>query len=1138
MRKVISLVVTIVLLLGIFMPVTVVNAAQTELMPLPQVGEVISGFKTVKISDMDLINGKTVLFEHEKTGAKLLYIQSRDIDRSFAISFRTPAVDDTGVNHVLEHITVSGSRKYPLKNVLFTVLNQTYSTFVNAMTSTTYTTYPVSSMSEDQLLKLTDVYLDCVYNPAVYTNKNIFLREAWRYEMQDADSPLVINGTVYNEMKGSLGNVSTAAYYNVLKTLYPDSYQSNISGGDPEKMTDLTYDQLIKTHEEYYHPSNSLMVLYGDLDYTRFLRLINDEYLSRFDKKDIRVDYKKVAPFRDKVEKSYKFAVSADSSTANAAQIDYAFALSDVSDEDILGLSILASILNQDTSPLKQAFSKKQIGGSLAVSLDASIIQPVLMFTATNADAARADEFRTLVDECIGDILKNGYDKDLIDATISYMLLGYSSITEQSNLGVNLSTSLSTMWANYDNLDYYNNLVKYVKNISGKVNDNYFEKLTEKYVKNNNHAALVSTVPEAGLAEKQAEQQQKQLADLKASMSAQEIEKTVSDTKAYNEWNSRETNDEEEAVIKDLQVVRPADLPVEVKSYDIDETSGSSGERIITAKADVGETGYTMLAFDTSAVPAEKLHYLQLCSTLLGKLDTAKYKKEQLATLSMRHLNGATAVLSTIPRKGTDKFTPVLIISWLGLMSEYKDQLDLAEEILMNTKFNDSETVLNLVKSQIADLKTTFTANPVNLLVTRNLAAAGSSYAYENYISGMEYYDFLVQTEQALQTDPEAVLAELDAVYKLVLNKTNMIAAFAGNEDGIKIFKNNIKDLTGALPAKEIAAQDYSALPEPARREAISIDTSVQYNMISASYDKMSTGYNGKYFPIALLINDLYLTPQLRYVNGVYTVLAEFNRDAFYTLTYRDPNIAETFEIYNGLPEFVKNIDITQDELDRYILNAYSSCTATAGELNGAASRIGEYLMGWTDEDKLELLKEIKSVTVQDVKDSAAVFEKALKNGTYTTIGGAAKISENSDLYDSVISFGQQRDANEAITTAEFIEMILAGVQEPVETAKQQGLLLGDGKGNYGEDEPLTKERLAVFISRIAAMYGAQPGGDDAAIADIDSVSAWARSSVKALVGSGIAKLDDSGCFNPKDTVTASDVNEMMNSLVMVLSGQ
>ena len=455
MKRLLSFTLTIVMVLSLCLSNIPVNAAESGLKPLPQAGEVISGFKATKVSDMELIHSKTVLFEHEKTGAKLLYIQSKDIDRAFEISFRTPAVDNTGANHILEHISVSGSKKYPLKNVLFTIANQTYSTFINAFTAPTMTSYPVSSMSEEQLLKLADVYLDCVYNPSVYTDKNIFLREAWRYEMADEDSPLTITGTVYNEMKGALGNISSAASYNVMDALFPDSIQSNVSGGKPENIKDLTYEQIINTHKTYYHPSNSLMVLFGNLDYTKFLKLINDEYLSKFDKQDIEIDDGKIEPFAQKTEKTYVFPVAAASSTENAAQIDYAFALTDVPEEDLTGLGILVSVLNQDTSPLKQAFAEKQIGGKLSVSFNDSNTQPVVTFTAQNTDASKSKEFQTLVDECIADLIKNGFDKDMIDATISATLLNNSNVTEMSNLGINLATSISLMWANYDSLDYF-----------------------------------------------------------------------------------------------------------------------------------------------------------------------------------------------------------------------------------------------------------------------------------------------------------------------------------------------------------------------------------------------------------------------------------------------------------------------------------------------------------------------------------------------------------------------------------------------------------------------------------------------------------------------------------------------------------
>ncbi len=1136
MKRLLSIILTIVMVLGLCLSFIPVSAAETELMPLPQVGEVISGFKATQISDMELIHSKTVLFEHVKTGAELLYIQSKDIDRAFEITFRTPAVDNTGANHILEHISVSGSEKYPLKNVLFTIANQTYSTFINAFTYPTLTSYPVSSMSEDQLLKLTDVYMDCVYNPSVYTDKNIFLREAWRYEMADKDAPLTISGTVYNEMKGALGNISSAANYNVMDSLFSNSIQANISGGDPEEIKNLTYEQIIETHKTYYHPSNSLMILYGNLDYSKFLKLIDDEYLSKFDKMDIEIDDGKVAPFTQKVENTYTYPVTAASSTENAAQIDYAFALTDVPQEDLTGLSILASVLNQDTSLLKQTFAEKQIGGKLAVSFNDINTQPVITFSAQNADASKAKEFQALVDECIANLIKNGFNKEMVDATISATLLNNSNITEMSNLGINLATSISLMWANYDSLDYFHNVLQSIKDISDNISKNYMENLASKYIQNNNHAALVTTIPEAGLTEKQSEQQLKYLADLKASMTSQEIEKIVSDTKAYNEWNDRQADQADQAIVKDLQVVKVADLPIEVKKYNINDTPYSDGVRIVSAQADVGATGLTSLALDVSGVPIERLHYLQLYTSLLGKLDTQLYSREQLATQIMRHLSGAGLAISTIPQEDWNEFTPIITTSWIGVMGEYDDQLAVVKEIVLNTKFADADTVLDIVKQQIANLKNQITNNPVNMLIIRNLALSNDCINYQNYISGLDYYNFLTEVEEALKSNPDAVLAQLESMHELVANRTNMITMFSGNENSIKQYERAIKALIDALPAKAIVPQDYSVLQAPAQREAISIDTPVQYNMISATYEDMGAEYSGKYIPIASLISENYITPKIRFGYGAYDNIVNFSSTSYMMVSYRDPNIKETFDVYDGLPGFIRNISLTQEELDRYILKAFSSYTATSGELSGASNTINNYLMGKTTDDQIKILEEIKSTTVQDVKDSAAMFEGLLKNGAYSTVGSAEKIAANEDLYDSIIAFGQEQ-ADETLTRAQLFELLLQGVPDPVGIAKQQGLFLGDGKGNYFEDEKLTMEQLAVIMNRLAVLSGIQLTGDELAIGDIDSVSPWAKESVQALVNSGVVMLDDNGNFNPGAEVTASTAQMIAMHLMSRLVG-
>ncbi|PYG86633.1 hypothetical protein LY28_02852 [Ruminiclostridium sufflavum DSM 19573] len=1134
MKRLLSLTLVLCLVLTMLFQVTGnANAAEDILKPLPQVGEVVSGFKTVELKNLDLINSKTALFEHEKTGAKLLYIQNKDIDRSFDITFKTPAADNSGINHVLEHITVSGSQKYPLRDVVFTISNQTYSTFVNAGTFSTATTYPLSSMSEEQLLKLTDIYLDCVYHPSVYTDKNVFSREAWRYEMAEANAPLQVKGVVYNEMKGALGNIAAAANVNVLKILFPGSVQGNISGGNPEDIKKLTYEQLIKTHDTYYHPSNSLMILYGNLDYKKFLDLINDEYLSKYEKQDIKIDAGIVTPFSKKAEASFSFPVAAAANTKNAAQIDYAYAITGATEEDVIGLSVIAELLNLNTSPLKKAFAGEQIGGDVTVSLNDMIAQPVITFSVKNADENKAAAFKALVDKCMKNIIKTGFDRDSEDAMMSASLLGNSNFTEAGNIGVNISYLAAYRWANSNNTDYLFNVISNLKSIQAKIPDNYLEKLAAKYIEKNNHAALVTTVPEAGLAEKLAGNEEKYLSDLKVSMSKEEADNIVAATKAYNEWNSEKVNQE---VIDDIQAVKISDLPEELKNYQINETKAPYGIRMISADADVGETETTSLLLDTSAIPVEKLHYLQLYSSLLGRLDTKTYTHEELNAKILRYLGGVQTSLSTISREDTKQFNPYLTIAWMGLMDEYEQQVDLVRDILLNTRFDNSEIILSNVKTLIANWKAAFSSEPIHVQMDRISAQFDDDKNFQSYISGIEYYSFLTEVEKALASNPKAVIAELEEINKLVINKTDMITAFCGNKSNIKNYENAIKRITDALPAQRIEKQDYTKIPRPSLKEGIAVDSAVQYNMVFATYDKMDTKFSGKYIPVGLVINENYTTPKIRLGNGAYGNIENINSNGFLFASYRDPNIKETFEIFKGIPEFLKNIDITQKELDRYILKAFSTYSAPSGELVGAGNAISGYLSGKQADAQLKILREIKALTVQDVKDTAAIVESLIKNGACSTAGSMQKLTENKELYDAIVAIDQGTE--ETLTRAQFFDVLLSGVPDTMAFAKQNGLITGDGKGNYFENNKVTRQELAVIITKAAALNGVQLNGKELAITDIGLVSPYAAEGVRAAVNSGVMKLDDKGNFNPRSEIKMSELQTILTDFVNKLTGK
>jgi len=507
--------------------------------------------------------------------------------------------------------------------------------------------------------------------------------------------------------------------------------------------------------------------------------------------------------------------------------------------------------------------------------------------------------------------------------------------------------------------------------------------------------------------------------------------------------------------------------------------------------------------------------------------------------LNTRYLNGAGFYLNTIAQKDSKQFTPYLSISWTGLIGEYDEQVELVKDIFLNTKFDNSEDISNKVKAQIANLKNSFTSEPIYIQMSRSSAQFDDKANYLSYISGLEYYNFLTELEKTLASDPKTVVAELEEINKLILNKTNMITTFAGNKNNIKKYEDTIKVIIDALPSKNITKQDYTKIQKPALREGIAVDSNVQYNMISANYEKLGTAFTGKFIPIQSIINENYTTPKIRLGNGAYDNIVYFNTNGFLLSSYRDPKIKETFEIYKGLPEFLKNIDITQADLDRYILKAFSTYSTPSGELAGASSAINSYLSGYSADEGLKILREIKSLKVQDVKDLSVAIENLLKNGAYSTAGSLQKLTENKELYNSIISIDPATDKTvETLTRAQLFEIVLAGVPNPLDIAKQSGLLAGDGKGNYYENNKITREELAVIICKVASLNGMQLSGKDTQISDVNSVNSYAKDSVKAVVNSGIIKLDDKGSFNPKAEVSSADIQSILADLTSKLTGK
>lgn len=993
MKKWLSLLLAAILALGLCLPAL----AQEETAALPEVGEVLHGFEVMKRENVRLLSAEAVLFEHQKSGIELYYVAAKDINRAFDITFKTPALNEHGVPHVFEHAVLCGSEEYPYQNIVYTLMSTAYSTYVNASTYTHFTTYPVSSLSEDQLFVLADVYMDAVFHPNVLTDERIFKREAWRYDLQDADSPINLTGTVYSEMKGAI-TIQNAAYLNLLSAMMPDSTLSRESGGMPEEIPDMTWQELIDFHEAYYHPSNALIVLYGEMDLDRFLKHFDESYLSDYDRQDIEIDMGNTDPLSEPIDVVCEFPVEASTPIEKAGYAYYGFSLQGISEEDALGLALLASVLNHESSPFMSAVREKMPGIEAYATIDTSIPVPIFIFAAQSVDPEDAVILKDIADSALQQVAKDGLDPEIAEAMLASIRFSELMTSEIKNMGIRVAENVAMNWANYGDVSYFNNYLDGLDALEIQVKEKHLEALSERYLLNNLSRAMVVTKPAAGEAEARDSELAEKLQQLKAEMTPEEIDALVEETAALAAWGAEPIADE---IREKITVLSVEDLPEEINEVEVvDETV--DGVRFLKTEAQVNGLNSTSLMLNTAGVPVESLHDLVLYSNLIGSMDTEKYTNAEIETRALRYLNSFSLSASQYEGPDDDDL-PALTISWYSLNGEYAEALGLVNELLYHTDFSDVEMLKSHVSRMLSNLRINLNNAPYSLLRERGAAAFDEDAAYRTYLSGPDLLKYYQQTLEKLDVEPEKVVERLTAIQTQLKNKNGAIVLLASDAEGISEMDSALSDFMAQLDDQPIEAADMSAIPVPAKREALKIDSSVQFNMVLAPLDAMGLEMDGRYIPISAYLQDTFLMPKIRHGLGAYAILNGMGREGFYFISYRDPTVQESFHVFDEMPEYIADTAIDQEMIDQYIISNYSTFATPNGALRDAQNAMTLKLRGDTQEYYLRTMREMKALTAEDIRALSDAFEMMIKEGARMTAGGAAAIEANAELYDAVV---------------------------------------------------------------------------------------------------------------------------------------
>ncbi len=1110
--------------------------AETKENVLPQIGEVINGFEVKEIREFPLVGADLVLFEHQKTGSKLLWIANEDRNRAFQLSFNTRPFDDTGLPHVFEHATLFGSKKYPSTAFFFNVSYQTYNTYINAYTMDAMTGFPIASLSEKQLLSLADYYVDSCFNPNIMTDEGIFRTQAWHYSLPDLESELKYEGVVYSEMQGSM-TLSRTALDNANRLTFPGASLSFNYGGIPKNIPEMTWEDVKGFHDKYYHPSNCFSLLYGQIDdYASFLELLNEAF-APYEKVDFSFEESGYKEITKPVTTEIGYPMAEGTDVTNQTVIFYYILCPGMKGDKAQEYLIdhVCSLLNERASVLHQSFEKAFPAGSVSCGRETAAPVDAVVFAAYGMNRGDAEQFKALVDDAIRDVAENGFPQDMVDSAMTVMNISTKLAPENGNPVEGVMRDFAYKYAVTGNPFEYSENTAALSSIDKENRDGLLKEATGRWLLNRELCTLTTTYPDPGEKEKQDAALKEKLAKIKAGMTQEELQAIV------NETNAAPKDEDTTELMTKIKVVTVDSLPEEVRTYTVSDFTDKNGIRHVEAPAGVDGIGNVSLLFDASALPQEDIHWMRLYTRLLGQLDTDRHTREELDVLIPRYLyNKSTGV--NVLEAGTGIIHPYMGAGWYALDDDLAAGYELMEELLFHTRFDNTQKLKDRVQEQKTIVRTTINNNVFDVMLYRGLSDAIPLYRYCSYLSYIEYYEFLEKLESMLKENPEEVTKHLEAIQAFFNNNAGAIVTFAGNEKSIELNRPLADAFMAKLDHAERESVTYD-LPVCAQKEALIIDGNIQYNNVFATLDDLGlTEYDAGLGVVTALMTDRVLTPVLRDQMGVYTPMSGMiDEDCLYMITDRDPNVKETFDVYASLADRITEMDVDQDTLDGYIMSCYSGLALPQGELTGAINAINDVLNEKTPDRYLNYMRQLKAVTPDTVKRAAEILRKAWENGVHSTAGSASAINKNADLYDVILNPFNAQDASQVKFT-DAVEG--SNYYDAVRFAFENGLMAPKADDAFGTEDPATAGDFfgAMYVltggasgaiedaMTMFAGYGLVPGGMDSATELTAGTTAGLFSAVSAALGAPWEPELDPG--TEEETITRGRMAQMLSEFV------
>ena len=962
-------------------------------------------YELIMEQNLEDISSKGYLFKHKKSGARIAMVYNDDENKVFCIGFRTPPADSTGVPHILEHSVLCGSDKYPAKDPFVELVKGSLNTFLNAMTFPDKTIYPIASCNDVDYKNLTDVYMDAVFHPNIYTREQIFKQEGWHYELENVDAPLTYNGVVYNEMKGAFSSPTQRVYRMCLNSLYPDTPYATESGGDPEFIPDLSYEQFLNFHKTLYHPANSYIYVYGNCDMEERLEYFDREYLRNYDEIKVGSDIPHQKPFDKQGRVEGVYSVTEEEGTENKTYLAYNASIGESGDMKLaLAFTILEyALFNAPGAPVRQALIDAGIGEDVSGSYDNSIRQPMVTIMSTNTNSNREEEFVRIIREALEKLVNEGVNKDTLRAGINYNEFRYREADfGRWPKGLMYGIDMFGTWLYDDEKPFYNmQLSEAYDFLKKQVDTDYFEELIKKYLLDNPHSSVVVLKPEVGYTAKLEVATAKKLAEYKKTLSNEQLQTLVYDTKALKDYQSEPSTKEE---LESIPLLKREDIGKKAsKLYNTEKSI--NGVKVLHHNINTNGIGYLRLSFNLDKVDDELLGYAGLLSKVLGAIGTEKYSFVELSNAMDIRTGGINVSTGFTPFvKPSKDYRYSLDIAGKALYGDLAALTELMEEIMNHTIFDDYKRLKEIIGETKAGIQMRMQSTGNAVGVAELAAQINESGAVRKQISGRGFYSFLDDAYKNYDEKKESLVAGMKKAAEKIFTKCNLIVSYTADDKGYELISRLVGELVDTLASDELPVVSRKL---ELKKTKLALKTSGQVNFVCrvGDYSKAGVEYTGAMRILSSMMNSDYLWNNIRVKGGAYGCGAAFggfasSLGAF--TSYRDPNLEKTNEIYEKAPEYVENFEADEREMTKYVIGTISDLDIPKTPSAKGSASFDAYIGGLTEQMLQKERDEVLNATVDDIRSLHGMVKAVLDDGYLCVVGNEDKINGAKDMFDVI----------------------------------------------------------------------------------------------------------------------------------------